>query len=626
MSLRPSRRTLLRQGAVLSAGLGAGLGAGAFLAPAAAATPTTGADGRKVLNVMFTSAETSFDPARVSDLYSRCVTAHIFEAMFSFDYLARPAKLVPVLAEAMPEVSADFRTWTIRIRRGVFFADDPAFKGARREVQARDFVYMFQRAVDPANISPGEADFIDLGILGLEQARDAAKKSGRFDYDRPIEGLQTPDSHTLRIVLAKPRPRLLQSLADHSICGAVAREVVAFYGDKISEHPVGTGPFRLKDWRRSSRVVLERNPQYREVLYDAEPAADDAAGQAMLKKFKGRRLPMVDEVVVTVIEEFQPQWLSFLNGEIDGLCGVTGKLPSQFAPVAAPGNKLAPHLAKLGVQMDRSLAPDIAFTYFNMQDPVIGGTEPAQVALRRALSLAYNVDEEIRLIRKGQAIAAHSMVLPHARGWNPAFRSEMGDYSPGRARALLDMYGFVDRDGDGFRERPDGSPLEIEMASEPEQIYRAYNELWQKCLRAVGVRIRFKTQQWPENLKAAQAGKLMMWMLGTAGGPDGEKSLLSQLYSPLWGDGNLARFRLDAYDRLYERIQVLPDGPERDALLHEAKRMCVAYMPYKAHVHRIETDLTHAWVQGFRRPQFVQEWWHMVDVDMAAKNRRLGRA
>ena len=603
-----------------------GLGAAPLAAalPGWAAAPAANAGPPKVLRLLFLSAETTLDPARVSDLYSRALLAHIFEALYSYDHLARPAKLVPLLADGMPEVSADFRTWTIRLKRGVFFADDPAFKGAKREVVAQDFIHVLQRAVDPANISPAEGDVIDIGVLGLKAARDEATKAKKpFDYDRPIEGLRALDSHTLRIQLEAPRPRLLYTLADNSIMGAVAREVVQFYGDKVSEHPVGTGPFRLKTWRRSSRIVLERSPHYREVLYDAQPAPGDAEGQAILKSFKGRRLPMVDEVDVAIIEEFQPEWLAFLNAEVDGLLGVTGHLPSQFTPVAAPGNKLAPNLAKQGIRMYRQLSPDVAFSYFNMQDPVVGGMQPAQVALRRAISLAYNQEDEIRNIRRGQAVVGQSMVLPHARGYDPAFKSEMGDYNPARARALLDLYGFTDRDGDGWRERPDGSPLELVMGTEPEQIYRAYNEQWKKDLGAVGVRIRFVTQQWPENLKAAQAGKLMMWMLGSAGGPDAEKSLLSQLYSPLWGDGNFARFKLEAFDRLYERIQAMADGPERDALILDAKRLSVAYMPYKAHAHRIEIDLAHPWVLGYRRSLFWQEWWHMVDVDMDLRRQHL---
>jgi ABC-type transport system substrate-binding protein len=579
---------------------------------------------RKVLRLLFNSAETTLDPARISDLYSRTLTAHIFEGLYTYDPLARPARLRPVTAVGLPEPTSDYRIWTVRLTPGIFFADDPAFKGQRRELVAQDYVYAFQRAVDPANISPIEADIMELKIVGLAAAREAATKAKKpFDYDALIEGLRPLDRYTLRFALEDPNPRFPHSLAASDLLGGVAREVVQFYGDKIGEHPVGTGPFRLKSWRRSSRIVLERNPQYRDVRYDAAPAADDAEGQAILAQLKGRRLPMVDEVDVVVVEEFQPQWLSFLNKQVDALAGTTGQLPSQFANEAAPGGKLAPRLAREGVRMHANLAADTSFTYFNMRDTMIGGNAPEQVALRRAISLAYNVDEEIRLIRRGRAVPAQSPLMPHTFGYDPAFKSEMSDHDPSRARALLDLYGFADRDGDGFRERPDGSPLLLQMATEPEQIYRAYNELWQKSMNAVGIRIRFNTAQWPENLKAADAGKLMMWQLGeSAASPDGQPSI-GRMYGPLAGNANFARFQLDAFDRLYERIRVLPDGPERLALFEQAKRYAVAYMPYKVHVHRIHTDLIRPWIIGFRRPLFASEWWHTVDIDLAVRRQHL---
>jgi ABC-type transport system substrate-binding protein len=197
----------------------------------------------------------------------------------------------------------------------------------------------------------------------------------------------------------------------------------------------------------------------------------------------------------------------------------------------------------------------------------------------------------------------------------------MSDYDPARANALLDLFGFVDRDGDGWRERPDGKPLVLEMASEPEQIYRAYNELTQKGLRRIGIRVSFKIQQWNENLKAAEAGKLMMWMVGNASStPDGQ-GILAWLYGPQAGNGNLARFKMPEFDALYERALVLPDGPERAALFRQAQRLAVAYMPYKVRTHRIFTDLVHPWMSGYRRPLFWQDWWQMVDVDPALRAR-----
>lgn len=575
----------------------------------------------KVLRLSFYGAETSFDPARISDLYSATVNAHIFEGLYCYDQLARPSKERPLTADGMPEISADQRVWTVRIKPGIHFADDPAFKGQRRELVAQDYVYAYLRAIDPANISPSEGDLLEYGLLGLEQRRDEAKAKKRFDYDTPVPGLRALDRYTLRFETAQPRPRLMHMLTAGPVFGAIAREVVEHYGDDVGAHPVGTGPFKLAEWRRSSRIVLVRNPDYREVRYDAEPAPDDAAGQAILARLKGRRLPIVDRVEVSIIEESQPRWLAFLNKEIDALGAITGPVPSEFVNVAMPGRKLAPNLAHDGVQGQIELAADIALTFFNMNDPTVGGYTPDKVALRRAISLAYEVEREIRLLRRGMAVVAQAPVMPHTTGFDARFKSEMGDYDPARANALLDMYGYHDRNGDGWRERPDGAPLEVVVSNEPDALSRQYGEMWKRTFDAIRVRMRLAVQQWPENLKAAQSGALMTWFLGqSATTPDGQGAL-SMLYGPQSGSGNLARFAHPAFDRLYEKMLPLPDGPEREALFREAKRLAVAYIPYKAHVHRLSVELQHPWLIGFRRPLFNRDWWHMVDIDNDIRRR-----
>ncbi len=575
------------------------------------------ADTRKVLRVAFRSAETTFDPARISDLYSRVVTGHIFENLYAYDHLARPVKVVPALADGMPEVSADFRVWTIRLKRGVFFADDPVFQGRRRELVAADVFYAYKRLVDPANKSPAATGVLEEGIVGLEELRKAALEARRpFDYDAPVAGMRVLDRYTLRFTLREPRPRFITAqLTGGSLAGAQAREVVEHYGDAVGEHPVGTGPFRLKTWVRSSKIVVERNPSYREHVYDPQPGADDAEGQAMLARFKGRRLPMIDEVEVSIIEESQPLWLAFVNAEVDALATQAGQLPPEFISIAAPNGKLAPHLARRGVRLARTVLADSAFQYFNMEDPVVGGYTPEKVALRRAISLAYDIEREIRLIRRGQAIAAQSPMVPHTSGYDPAFRSTMSEYDPARARALLDMYGYTDRDGDGWREAPDGKPLKLVLSSEPEQIYRQYNDLFRRCMQAVGLRVEFEIQQWPAHLKQAQAGTLQMWSLGaSAADPDGQTGL-QYVYGPQAGQQNLARFNLPALDRLYEQMGSIADGPERERLFFEANRLVAAYMPYRYQVHRIGNELLHPWVYGYRRGVFWNTYWQWIDVD-----------
>ena len=573
--------------------------------------PDPAAQPRKVLRYAFRVAETGFDPAQVIDIYSRTVTPHIFEGLYGYDHLARPAKIKPLTAAAMPEVDADFRTWTVHLQPGIFFADDPAFKGRRRELVAADYVYSFKRFADPASKSPAWGGLAQQGIVGLAEARQRALQGKLpFDYDAPIAGLQALDRYTIRFRLAAPRPRFLETLATGDLFGALAREVVETYGGDIAAHPVGTGPFRLAQWRRSSLIVLERNPAYRERYFDAEPAADDAEGQALLARFRGRRLPMIQRVEISIIEEEQPRWLSFLQARHD----FVEQMPAQFIDLAMPGGQLAPHLARKGVRGYRMVRPDVYFVVFNMDDPVVGGLAPAQVALRRAIGLALDVPREIATVWRGQAIPAQSALLPQTTGYDPAFKSEMGDFDPARAKALLDLYGWIDRDGDGWRERPDGSPLLLEMLTQPDNQSRTLDELRAKNLAAVGLRLQYRPAKWPENLKAARAGQYQIWRVGgSAAAPDGLPSL-ARFHGPQLGGQNLARFALPAFDAIYERLEVLPDGPERLALFRQAQLLGIAYAPYKTLVHRIVTDLAQPTLIGYRRPLFWQDWWHMVDI------------
>jgi ABC-type transport system substrate-binding protein len=601
--VRASRRRLLQAAA-----------ASAF-ARIGAADAQDGA-GTKVLRYAFEVAETGFDPAQISDRYSRIVTAHIFDGLYEYDHLARPYLIRPNTAVDLPEHSDDYRTFTIRVRPGIYFQDDPAFMGQRRDLVAADYAYSFKRIADPRWKSQVWASVSELGIVGLAVLREEALKNKTpFDYDRPIEGLQVLDRYTLRFRFAEPRPRFIQTLADASLYGAVAREVVEAYGEKIMEKPVGTGPFRLAEWRRSSKVVLERNPGYRERTYDARPNADDAEGQALLAKYKGRRLPMVDRVEIVIIEEEQPRWLSFLNRQLD----LVEPLPFPFVNIAAPNGRLAPNLARQGIQLYRTLAADTTVTVFNMDDPLIGGYAPERVALRRAINLAIDIDQEIRLFWRGQAVPAQSPFSPHTYGYQPQFASENGQHSLARAKALLDLAGYIDRDGDGWREQPDGSPLVLQWATTPDQRARSRDELRRKDMTALGIRVNFIPAKWPENLKNARAGKLMVWSLGySSAAPDGQPSL-DRGASVHVGGQNLSRFRNAGFDKLYMAMRSLPDGPERETLMTEAKRLLIAYAPYKFHVHRVLTDLAQPWLHGYRRPPYWLTWWPYVDIDARAQ-------
>jgi ABC-type transport system substrate-binding protein len=609
-----------RRGFIASAarlwGLGAVVPVGSAAAVGGPAPSATRAE--KVLRIAFLAPESTFDPPSTnSDFYSSTILSQILEAPLTYDYLARPVQLVPNTAEALPRIEEGGRRITLRIKPGIFFADDPAFKGSprlnaqgRRELTAEDYVYAIKRFYDPRYASSDLYLFEAAKLLGLSELRQQALQQKKpFNYDAPVEGVRALDRYTLQLRMADPDPRWHFNLAMPAITGAVAREVVEHYGKDIGAHPVGTGPFRLAQWRRASRIVLERSPDYRRRVYEGQPA-DEPIAQAIAQQLQGRALPLVDRIEVDIVEEAQPRWLSFLQGDFDWMA-----VPPAFAPLAVPGGQLAPFLRKRGVQLQTHLQAVMAMHYFAMEDPVVGGYTAEKVALRRAISLAYDEPADIRLLRHGMAIPAQSTIAPHTFGYEEDYRSEMSVYDPARAKALLDIYGYLDRDGDGWRESPTGHPLVLRIASLASQEDRAANELWKRSLNAVGLKVVFEVSTWPELLKKTRTGGLQIWgFRWSAQSPDGG-FYLSIAYGPNAGDANDPRFALPAFDRLYEQQRRLPDGPERMALMRQAKNLLVAYMPYKAHRHDIVATLLQPWLKHYWTHPFMRDAWQYLDSE-----------
>jgi ABC-type transport system substrate-binding protein len=289
-------------------------------------------------------------------------------------------------------------------------------------------------------------------------------------------------------------------------------------------------------------------------------------------------------------------------------------VPGPYVAQAAPNGQLAPYLARRGIKLQRSLQPDMVMTYFYMGDPLVGGYTPEKVALRRAVALAFDTPAFIRHIYGGQAVPAQSTVTPFTSGYDPAYKSEMGDFDPVRAKALLDVHGYIDRNGDGWRERPDGQPLVLRLAGMAAQSDRLSNEIWQRSMARVGLRIEFEVSNWPDLLKRTRAGTLMMWGYAwQAASPDGGP-MLGIAYGPNAAESNDARFDLPAFNALFQKQLSLPDGPEREAVMREAKNLLVAYMPYKTQVHRIRNDLVQPWVRHYWRHPFMRDTLRFADV------------
>lgn len=580
------------------------------------ATALAQPDPNKVIRAAFPAPETGFDPQAAGDIYSNSVNRVIFDTLYSYDHLARPHKIVPNTAVALPEISADGRTWTIRVKPGIYFADDPVFKGRKRELVAADYVYAWKRILDP-RMRSNALQVFDGRFAGADALLAKASETARLDYDLPIEGLQAIDRYTIRLKLNFADAELLSNLTS-SQTAAVAREVIEAYGDAsgwVMANPVGTGPYRLKEWRRGQRIVLEANPAFREVRY---PESSDPADRAIVAKLRGKRIPLAGRVEISIIEESNPRLLSFEQRELDYV-----STPADLVwNILDPPAKLKPRLARQGITLGRGIQPAIGYTYFNMEDPVVGGYTPERIALRRAVSMAYNVPEEIRVIRQGQAIPATQPVPPVVSGYNPKLARNI-TFDPESARALLDRFGYLDRDGDGFRELPEGKPLVLKLASAPSAIERQMDELWDRSMKAVGVKVEFVKQKWPDLLKAGRLGQLQMFTLGNiATSPEGFQ-FLGLLYGGHAGFSNLARFRLPEFDRLYEQARAMPDGPERVKVMQKMSELVTVYAPWLLTVYRYENVLVQPWVIGYKYNPFNMHPWAYFDIDLDARRRAL---
>ena len=573
---------------------------------AAAADPAT------TLRVAFSSAEMSFDPQFSADAASDGVIDHIYDSMLDYDYLVRPVKLVPRTLEAMPTIEDNGATYVFKLKHGIFFTPDPAFKGMPRELTAADQAYALKRLLDPAVKSPW-LWLIEGKIVGADALRASALKSGKFDYDAPIRGLEVVDRYTLRIRLSKPDLRFLYVFAVPNTA-AVAREVVEAYGLDFGAHPVGTGPYMLGEYKRSAKIVLEANPGFRATTYvPAGPVPPES--MAIAAALKGRKLPLAARVQITIIEEGQALWLAFANREVDLL----DRVPADFVDQALADGKLRSDLAAKGIRHELLLRPNTRWTYFNMEDPTVGGYTPEKIALRRAISMGYDVGEFIRVILKGRAVPAMSPIPPDIAGFDPLQKTAAQRYDPAAARALLDRFGYRDRDGDGYRELPDGKPLVLERWSAPTLLARQEDEQLKKNMDAIGLRIVFRKDRMQEMRKMARQGKIPMRTDGwNADYPDAE-NFMQLLYGPNVGQENHARFSLPEFDQLYDAAYKLPDSPERTRLFDRMTELVLAYAPWRLMEHRIEDHLLQPWVRNYKPHPVRSVIWRYVDVDPAIR-------
>ena len=568
----------------------------------AAAAPASSAE--KVLRLQMLADVEVLDPARAGSLSTLNTIAPLYHQPLTYDYLARPVKLVPYAAQALPQVSADGRTYTLRIRPGLRYTPHPAFGGKVREVTAQDFVYGVQRIADPASISMSFAQFEGL-IEGLDDLVAAARREKRgLDYAAPIAGLRALDARTLQIRLTRPDPTFIYGLA-YAGWSAVPREVVEAEGAEFARRPIGSGPFAVEHFQPGTKLTLVRNPAFARLpwsFFAPNAPPDDPTLRAM----RNVMVPAADRIEMTRIPEPSTAVLSLQKGEIDFIAFVD-------PPVAFDGTKLKPALAAAGLRPARSRAQGFLLLMFNMKDPVVGGFDPAKVALRRAIAMSFDDAEWMRVFDQGMGYAQQHLIGPDVVGYDPAYRNPNA-FDPKTANALLDRFGYR-RGADGKRLAPDGSPLVLHMIVGTSSTGRRAAEFMKRGFDRIGVRIEFDSMPPGDRLKQMFNCRHQLTTMSFGGGaPDGV-SAMENFYGKHVGTVNLSCYSFAEYDAIYERLRLMTPGPERAPLFRQLTALLDAHAPARVLPSADDVYLYGSAVRGFVPHPYLNLPYHLLDVE-----------
>ncbi len=554
----------------------------------------------KLMSIALLDNVKSLDPAIAYDIVSLEVMPLSMESLFQYKYTKLPLELEPLLAESMPTVSKDKKTYTIKIKKGVLWQDDAAFpNGKGRELKAQDFIYAWKRMLLPEVVSPGTWIF-EGKVVGW----DAYKK--RLVENRPkadeilqedVAGLKAIDDYTLEVKLLQPYPQLLNVLA-MGFGAPVAKEVTAKYGQQgLSERMVGTGPFRLKDFRKDSRVILEKNPTFRGETYPQ--TGDEDAQKSGLLAAAGKQLPFVDEIVFSIIKETQPRWLQLMKGNLDA-----STLPKDNFDTAITNGELKPELKAKGMGLSKTEEAVIWYLNFNMKDKIVGGNNSD---LRHAIAMAIDRDEEIRKFTNGRGVKAASIV-PRVIAGSTGRPDLVGDYNVEKAKEYLAKAGYP-----GGKGLP---PIKYDMRGSSTDL-KQQAEFYKNSLAAIGINMEMVVNTFPAYLEKEKNGNLQFFRGGwVADYPDAE-NFLFLLYSKNISPGpNASNYQNPEFDKVYEKLATMSASPERTALIKKAEDIAFKDGVWSMLYYPILYNIYHGWTKNYRPNELILNQDKYWDVDV----------
>ena len=650
-------------------------------------SPHTRAFEGNVLHSSFAERPKHLDPVRSYSSNEYALIGQIYEPPLQYHYLKRPYQLEPLTALGMPKITyvdgdgrtvssaqqAVFTRYEIRIRPGIRYQPHPAFarrpdgayryhrmdaatiKGVHalsdfehrgtRELLARDYVYQIKRLADPALHSP-LAGLLGAHIQGFAQFGEVLTEVRRQRLDGAwldlgrfaMSGVEVLGRYRYRITVDSAYPQFIYWLAMpffapmpweadlfHSVPGLADRNIT------LNWYPLGSGAYMMTENDPNRRMVLERNPNYHDDRYPQHGEASDRRNGLLADA--GRTLPFIDKVVFNLEKEDIPYWNKFLQGYYDS-SGIHSDSFDQAITFGAGGEfEVSDEMRTRGVNLASAAQATVIYIGFNMLDPVVGGYDERAVKLRRALSIAVDMEEYISIFLNGRGIAAQGPIAPGVFGYRDSGPQAVNSYvydqvGPGavrkplaEARRLMREAGYA-----GGIDRRSGAPLVLyfdTLGTGPDA--KSFLNWMRKQFAKLDVQLVIRNTDYNRFQEKMLQGGAQIFRWGwNADYPDPE-NFLFLLYGANakvgHGGENASNYRNPQFDRLFEQMKSMPDGAARQALIDRMLEIVRHDAPWIWGVHPKSLSLHHAWMGNYKPNLMAHNVlkYRKLDVDLRAR-------
>lgn len=541
-----------------------------------------------VLRFAVSAEISSLDPALAFDDSSLTAIGQTYETLYEYHYLKRPYELVPLLAQAMPEISSDGKTVTITLKKGILYHPHPALRGTR-EVQAADFINQIKRLLSPQMESAGANFFQDI-LIGAKDFQQQMNAHPERIWDIPLSGVLAPDPYTLVFKLTQSVPYFTNLLA-MTFVTPVPLEVLKAENNQLKNVMVGTGPYVLQK-KEADALHFQSFSSYHQIFYPNQ--GDRISHLENWLEDGGKKLPFMKEAILQVIPEDALRWKMFTEGKLDWT-DVSEKVIGQ---VISPSGGLESEWAKKGYDLQIYPRYSGRWLAFNMHDHLWG----KKLQLRQAVAFAIDREHYIKEMTGQTALLANSLYFPGVRGYGPN-KDLPFTYNLERARELLKKAGH---------ENGQGLPPLIYTTRGKSEGAMAEAKLVQEMLAKIGIKVDIHQLTFPEFLTQGRQGKLSFFTDGWIMDYPDPSNMLQLLLKKNHPGINKSGHDNPQFERIYERYLALKNeelaGEKGLALLNEMEKTVMEELPWiMLYIHRGHI-ISQGQIKNLRSSTFIRNY------------------